>query len=105
MWPFIKKPAFAGSSAQANECRAHESDARPLESEGVIHDGARIHQLIQHLLHFVAATDGGWSRLYRDTADGRYWELTYPRSELHGGGPPLLTVLSAEDVRARYDVA
>ena len=68
---------------------------RPDESElvGVSvregHDAtsARIHALIQEHLQRLGDADGGWSVLFRDPEDGRLWELTYPESELHGGGP------------------
>lgn len=47
---------------------------------------------------------GGWDKLYRDPADGRFWLLTYPFSEMHGGGPPTLRhlALTENEARARY---
>jgi len=45
---------------------------------------------------------GRLGTLYRDPDDGRYWERTYPQSELHGGGPPELRVLATEDARQKY---
>ena len=44
----------------------------------------------------------GWSTLYRDPSDGRYWELTYPQGELQGGGPPQLRCLTADQARKEY---
>jgi hypothetical protein len=44
----------------------------------------------------------GWLTLYRDPDDGRFWELDYPQSELHGGGPPRLRVISLEEARQKY---
>ncbi len=35
----------------------------------------------------VADTDGGWRSLYRHRVTGYLWELSYPHSEMHGGGP------------------
>lgn len=29
----------------------------------------------------------GWDTLYRDPASGELWEIIYPKSEMHGGGP------------------
>jgi hypothetical protein len=75
---------------------------RPAPQEEVIEDAARIHKLVQSELEFVGATDGGWSRLFRDKADGRFWEHTYPHSELHGGGPPRLAVISRDEAQQRY---
>jgi hypothetical protein len=28
-----------------------------------------------------------WDTLYRDPATGKLWEVTYPESQRHGGGP------------------
>lgn len=60
----------------------------------------RIELLTEQYLDKVAG--GGWDTLYRDPNDGRYWELTYPESSWQGGGPPRLTYLSHEQVRAKY---
>lgn len=55
----------------------------------------------QHLEHIAV---GNWEKLYRDPEDGRYWELTYPHSDWHGGGPPRLTCLSEEEAQTKYGV-
>lgn len=62
----------------------------------------RINNLISEYLREIAQRDGGWTVLYKDPSDGRYWELTYPESAYHGGGPPRLTNLTPEQVRERY---
>lgn len=62
----------------------------------------RIEALVERHLDKVAADASGWETLYRDPDDGRYWELTYPESSWHGGGPPRLTYLSPEQARAKY---
>ena len=41
--------------------------------------------------------------LFRDPEDDRYWELTYPKGELQGGGPPRLTMLTPEKAHAKYE--
>ncbi len=64
-----------------------------LVSDGVT---ARIERLIRSRLERVAADETGWATLYRDPRDGRFWERTFPRSEMHGGGPPRLTVISRQ---------
>jgi hypothetical protein len=64
----------------------------------------RIHQLVATELEEIAADDSGWMILYRDPSDGRYWELSYPQSEMHGGGPPVLAFIPYEEARARYDL-
>jgi Immunity protein 27 len=99
----------------------HHSDAvimilKPSETELVgnwkMQDGRlvadetadRIEELTKSYLRQIAvSTDvGGWETLFQDPKDGRYWERTYPRSEMHGGGPPLLRCISREEARAKY---
>jgi hypothetical protein len=65
----------------------------------------RIDQLIAHELVEVSRLPSGWAVLYRDPQDARLWELTYPQGELHGGGPPRLTSIPAQDARERYGPA
>jgi hypothetical protein len=50
----------------------------------------RIWDLVRN--HFVRAAerDCGWTVLYRNPADGSFWELTLPKSDLQGGGPAKL---------------
>jgi len=62
----------------------------------------RIDWLVEHELTHVAADDSGWMNLYRDPLTGGYWELTYPQSEMHGGGPPKLTRLDEGEARNKY---
>lgn len=64
----------------------------------------RIKQLVAHSLQQVATDKSGWDVLYRDPLDGRYWEHTYPHGEMHGGGPPRLSVIGAEQARAKYQL-
>jgi hypothetical protein len=54
-----------------------------------------------HLLE-VGRDASGWNTLYRDPTDGRYWELVYPQSEIHGGGPPELRCLTTNEAREKY---
>jgi hypothetical protein len=62
----------------------------------------RIEYLINHILQKVGTDESGWDVLYRDPNDRRYWELTYPQSHMHGGGPPVLKRLSEEEAKAKY---
>lgn len=62
----------------------------------------RIKSLVSQHLEKVAG--GGWDTLYKDPEDGRYWELTYPESHLHGGGPPRLSNLSYEQASMKYSI-
>jgi hypothetical protein len=63
----------------------------------------RIKSLVKTDLTLVAKDWSGWETLYRDDKDGRYWEHTYPHSEMHGGGPPALFVISSEDATRKYE--
>lgn len=62
----------------------------------------RIKWLVDEKLQEVTTDASGWDILYRDPADGRYWELTYPLSHMHGGGPPRLTNLPSEQAKSKY---
>jgi hypothetical protein len=62
----------------------------------------RIHDLVASYLQELGCDSSGWDRLYLDPEDGRYWELAYPESELHGGGPPLLRCISIEEARTKF---
>ena len=64
----------------------------------------RIDLLTSEYLKHIATDASGWEKLYRDPEDGRYWEHTYPHSEMHGGGPPTLTCISAEEAKRKYGV-
>ena len=44
----------------------------------------RIEHLTTKVFEPLAVSSDGWDALYRDPADGRLWERTYPSSELHG---------------------
>jgi Immunity protein 27 len=65
----------------------------------------RIEWLTVQKLERIANDLSGWDTLYRDPRDGRMWELTYPRSEMHGGGPRRLHVLSRDEAAAKYSHA
>lgn len=64
----------------------------------------RIENLIAHDLVEVGSADGGWSKLYQDPVDRRYWELTYPESETQGGGAPVLRHLDSDAAMDKYHV-
>jgi hypothetical protein len=66
----------------------------------------RIQWLTTHHLRKVATSKqcGGWETLFEDPDDGRLWERTYPQSEMQGGGPPRLSVLSREQAKVKYQL-
>ncbi len=62
----------------------------------------RIRELTKTSLECLATSEDGWERLYRAPDDGRYWELFYPHSEMHGGGPPGLRVIPRATAVRKY---
>ena len=64
----------------------------------------RIEMLVKQYLQKISTDDTGWKILFRDPQDGRFWELTYPESEMHGGGPPRLSYISGEQARIKYSL-
>jgi len=51
-----------------------------------------IESLIENDLKEIKTSEDGWTKLYEEK-NGSIWELTFPESHLHGGGPPKLTRL------------
>jgi hypothetical protein len=66
--------------------------------------GKRMDLLIMGYLKKVAADASGWYILYQDPKDKRYWELSFPKSEMQGGGPRLLSVLSEKEAMDKYTI-
>jgi hypothetical protein len=62
----------------------------------------RIEKLITKHLERIAVDASGWDTLYRDPQDGRYWELLYLHSEMHGGGPPSLIQVEKDSIKEKY---
>jgi subtilase family serine protease len=79
-----------------------EINGRWEEHDGtIVGDAAskRIDKLIESELKFIARSEDGWSALYTDLNDGRFWELTYPNSDWHGGGPRSLRNISDNEAK------
>jgi hypothetical protein len=93
---------------QISELAPDEGDLRGSwlvqKDRSVIADAVekRIEWLTKQKLRHVATESSGWVTLYRDPRDGRFWELTYPQSEMHGGGPRRLHAISREEAAAKY---
>jgi len=86
-----------------------EPDETDLRGQWIERGGAVVGDEICRRIKALIATGaleqvagGVWETLYRDRVDGRLWERTYPQSELHGGGPPRLTLLDLDSARAKY---
>jgi hypothetical protein len=65
----------------------------------------RIHWLTKSHLEQLYVDGENWSALYKNPDDGIYWELIYPKSYMHGGGPPTLQKLSERDAYKKYNIA
>jgi hypothetical protein len=74
-------------------------DGKTLKKDDV---ALRIEWLISNHLRKIMSDDSGWSILYINPDDNQFWELTYPQSELQGGGPPSLTLISAIEAKNKY---
>jgi hypothetical protein len=62
----------------------------------------RIDSFATSELNRLGSASGGWEFLYRDPQDGRYWEMSFPRGEMHGGGPGLLRMPDGDEARKKY---
>ncbi|WP_061246464.1 Imm27 family immunity protein [Leptospira interrogans] len=61
--------------------------------------------LMQNYLIKIKADSSGWNTLYQDPVDGRYWEATYPQSDIHGSGPLTLFVLSDNHAKKKFKLS
>ena len=50
-------------------------------------DAAAIDEMLATKLEEVRTDEGGWVVIFRHRDTNQLWELSYPQSELHGGGP------------------
>lgn len=64
----------------------------------------RIDWLLENCLKEICTDSSGWDLLLLDPSDGRYWERTYPHSNMHGGGPPMLKVVSLAEAQLKYGI-
>ena len=62
----------------------------------------RICELVEDRFTRLADREGGWVILHRDPVDRSLWELSFPQSGLHGGGPHRLTRLTEDQARDLY---
>jgi len=78
-----------------------------IEEDGRIRADAiceRIKWLTSHHLKKIAISKqwGAWETLFQDPDDGRYWEQTYPKGVMQGGGPSALRCISKEKAQKKY---
>ena len=60
--------------------------------------GAEAQALLDEKLTRVLVDESGWETIHWHPGQGTLWLLTYPQSEMHGGGPPDLREVSPEAV-------
>jgi hypothetical protein len=85
-----------------------ELEGKWIVEEGQVRADAicdRIEWLIANHLKKMGGSrqSGGWETLFQDPNDGRFWEKTYPLGGMHGGGPPMLCVVTEEQAHSKYD--
>ena len=64
----------------------------------------RIKWLVSKVLEKGTIDKSGWEILYKDPKDNRLWIHYYPQSEMQGGGPPALRVISYKEAQAKFGV-
>ena len=65
----------------------------------------RIEWLVSEVLSKINADELGWETLFQDLKDKRFWVLFYPQSELHGGGPPSLRLISEDEAGLKFSAS
>ena len=65
--------------------------------------GQEIEDRLRKYSRLAKSKDGDWAILYIDRELNEFWELTYPQSHLHGGGPKALSRITEEEANLRYD--
>lgn len=90
-----------------NKLEANEVLLKGESALGKLHPGEttkRIRYLQKNILKKVSDCDGGWTILYLDESDGRYWELFYSEYNEHNAGPPSLKNISEEEAKKKYNL-
>ena len=63
----------------------------------------RIEWLVSTALKHIGTDGDNWEAYYQDPKDKRYWVMFYPKSELHGGGPPSLRVATEKELNLKLN--
>ena len=66
--------------------------------------GDQAQKFMQSSCTKVAVDDTGWESLYMENSNNEYWHLTYPNSEMHGGGEPVLVPISPSKAKELFNV-
>jgi hypothetical protein len=66
--------------------------------------GSEAEKFIEKNCVQVATDESGWEILYLAKSTQEFWLKTYPNSEHHGGGDPLLTKITKESAQVKFSV-
>jgi hypothetical protein len=66
--------------------------------------GNRVKDYLDASCIVVATDDSGWETLYQDKFTKELWVCTFPDSNLHGGGLPVLTLLCESEVKTKFQL-
>jgi hypothetical protein len=71
------------------------------EGSGVVANEVcvRIQWLVENSFKEIASLN--WETVYQDINDSRFWLLTYPQSNMHGGGPPSINIITNSQVKEK----
>jgi len=64
--------------------------------------GSKVREFLEANCIEVATDESGWETLYQDKSSKEFWVRTFPDSHLHGGGLPLLTLISEPEAQKRF---
>ncbi|MDZ7679051.1 MAG: Imm27 family immunity protein [Acidimicrobiales bacterium] len=63
--------------------------------------GRDAQEMAKHLRELVN-DDLRWITVFIDDKTGQLWRMSFPHSEMHGGGPPLLEPVTREEVLQEF---
>lgn len=64
----------------------------------------RIDWLTESFLQQIKVDGDAWRALYKNPENGDFWILSYPKSHMHGGGPPELSKISEYEAKEEFGI-
>ena len=68
-------------------------------------DGNDGEQFARDSLVRLKVDDINWTILWKDPKTGEHWKQFYPRSEMHGGGPPEFVVITESEAINEFGIS
>lgn len=65
--------------------------------------GNEVVEFIRNRCIEIASDASGWVDLFQERDTKEYWVRSYPDSQMHGGGQPMLTPVSAAKAKEDFD--